>query len=121
MASQRTFENSVINERVALTFSLCLIILITIGAFYSPIPAALIVSWILVVFLGNFALWIVSFRSDPANASVRIINEELSAAGRRIDIARTDFFDGNRKTIPVRAPLVRTEFRFTGLGRRPGC
>jgi hypothetical protein len=85
---QRAFENSIVEERVALVSSVCLIAFIVIGA-YLKLIALMILAWgPLAIIACNYVFWLYRFRLEPAVSEVSGVRLEVKAIADKIELAR---------------------------------
>jgi hypothetical protein len=85
----RMFENSVVQERIGLAISLCLISLIAIGVYLKAFPLMELAWGGLAIIASNYVFWLYRFRLEPAVSEVSGVNLEMKAIGDKIDVART--------------------------------
>jgi serine/threonine protein kinase len=85
---QNKFENSIVQERIALLISVFAIAFIVICVYLKLIALATLVWGPVAILACNYAFWCYRFRLEPGVTALKDVNLELRSTADKIDLAR---------------------------------
>ncbi len=112
-SEQKGFQNSVARERIALTFSLSALAVVSICVYFRTLTL-MALSWApLVTLLFNYVIWSHRFRLEPAVAALNQVKRDLKSMGDKIEPARAIIKSRqvDRKTLHERYTFDQTRAR----------